>query len=200
MHKNNQLNCCAIEYFVSGVWLIYLFIYFFLLTGGKASILPCFSDPDIDREAEETIYNPHMSNICSQDDTNIAFDLDNESLSDPLPPLPPSLPPLDSPELPLPREPSPLPLPTVSPARPTTLPLKTLPRPTTSSTTASTTTAAITRENGGPLSKDPEEEEKKLMEEELKKCIDDFRKIRIPKLFPDRKRHWQSDLLKKYNA
>ncbi|XP_052470129.1 BTB/POZ domain-containing protein KCTD8-like [Carassius gibelio] len=161
---------------------------------------PCFSDPDIDRAAEETIYNPHTSNVCSQDDTNIALDLDDESLSDPLPPLPPPLSPLDSPELPLPREPSPPPLPACSPARPTTLPLKTLPRPMPSNTTASITTSIITRENGGPLSKDPEEEERKLMEEELKKCIDDFRKIRIPKLFPDRKRHWQSDLLKKYNA
>lgn len=158
-----------------------------------------FSEPDIDRAVEEAIYNPHISNVCSQDDTNIALDLDNESLSDPLPPLPPPLSPLDSPEPPLPREPSPPPLPAGSPARPTTLPLKTLPRPMTSNTAASTTTSII-RENGGPLSKDPEEEERKLMEEELKKCIDDFRKIRIPNLFPDRKRHWQSDLLKKYNA
>lgn len=160
---------------------------------------PCFSVPDIDGAVEETIYNPHMSNVYSQDDTNIALDLDNESLSDPLPPLPPPLPPLDSPELSLPQEPSPPPLPAFSPARPTTLSLKTLPRPTIPNTMASTTTS-ITRENGRPLSKDPEEDEKKVMEEELKKCIEDFRKIRIPKLFPDRKRHWQSDLLKKYNA
>uniref|UniRef100_W5NCD7 Potassium channel tetramerisation domain containing 12b n=1 Tax=Lepisosteus oculatus TaxID=7918 RepID=W5NCD7_LEPOC len=48
---------------------------------------------------------------------------------------------------------------------------------------------------------DPDvEEEKKLLEEELQKCIEDFRRIRIPQLFPDRKRHWQSDLLRKYNA
>ncbi|XP_043113985.1 BTB/POZ domain-containing protein KCTD16-like [Puntigrus tetrazona] len=139
----------------------------------------------MDRAEEEAIYNPHTSNVCSLDDTNTILDLDSESLSEPLPP-----PALDSPEPPLLRDPSPPPLAALSPARPTTLLLKTLPRPVTSST----------RENGGPLGKDPEEEEKKLMEEELKKCIEDFRRIRIPKLFPDRKRHWQSDLLKKYNA
>ncbi|XP_058857147.1 BTB/POZ domain-containing protein KCTD12-like isoform X2 [Acipenser ruthenus] len=48
--------------------------------------------------------------------------------------------------------------------------------------------------------KDPEAEEKKEMEEQLKKCIEDFRRIKIPPIFPDRKRHWQNDLLKKYNA
>ncbi len=176
-----------------------IFSFVSLMTGGKASTSPCFSDPYIDRAAEGAIYNPHISNVCSQDDTNIALDLDNESLSDSLPPLPPPLPPLDSPEppLPLPWEPSSPPLPAVSPVRPTTLSLKTLPRPSTSSTAAYTTNT-ITRENGGPRSKDTEEEEKKLMEKELNKCIEDFRKIRIPNLFPDRKRHWQSDLLKKY--
>uniref|UniRef100_A0A9J7WYP9 Potassium channel tetramerisation domain containing 12b n=2 Tax=Cyprinus carpio TaxID=7962 RepID=A0A9J7WYP9_CYPCA len=194
----NSTGTCAFahEQTDDKIWANYTEYVFYR---GKASTSPCFSDPEIDRGAEETIYNPHMSNVCSQDDTNIALDLDNESLSDPLPPLPPPLSPLDSPEPPLPREPSPPPLPAGSPARPTTLPLKTLPRPMTSNTAASTTTSII-RENGGPLSKDPEEEERKLMEEELKKCIDDFRKIRIPNLFPDRKRHWQSDLLKKYNA
>lgn len=47
---------------------------------------------------------------------------------------------------------------------------------------------------------DEEEEEKKMLEEDLKKCIEDFKKIRLPREFPDRKRHWQSDLLKKYDA
>ncbi|XP_013889456.1 proline-rich receptor-like protein kinase PERK14 [Austrofundulus limnaeus] len=75
-----------------------------------------------------------------------------------------------------------------SPQRPTTLNLRTLPRPT-------------VRENGGPLHQmAEEEEERKMLEEDLKKCIDDFKKIRLPNAFPDRKRHWQSDLLKKYNA
>ncbi|XP_032383826.1 BTB/POZ domain-containing protein KCTD12b isoform X1 [Etheostoma spectabile] len=75
-----------------------------------------------------------------------------------------------------------------SPQRPAALNLKTLPRPT-------------IRENGRPsLGLDEEEEEKKMLEEDLKKCIDDFKKIRLPTEFPDRKRHWQSDLLKKYNA
>ncbi|CAB1458820.1 unnamed protein product [Pleuronectes platessa] len=80
------------------------------------------------------------------------------------------------------------PPPAESPHRPTTLHLKTLPRPT-------------VRENGGPaLGVDEDEDERKLLEEDLKKCIEDFRKIRLPRVFPDRKRHWQSDLLKKYNA
>lgn len=129
----------------------------------------------------------------------------------PPPPLPPH--PADTPDLtpppPLPRAPSsskpstssyssatpspPLPPATPpradSPQRPTTLNLRTLPRPT-------------AKENGGgpPPGEDEEEEERKLLEEDLKKCIEDFKKIRLPRVFPDRKRHWQSDLLKKYNA
>ncbi|KAJ8390065.1 hypothetical protein AAFF_G00110790 [Aldrovandia affinis] len=83
--------------------------------------------------------------------------------------------------------PSPPPLPAVSPSRPTTLALKTLPHP-------------LARINGCPPGPEPEEDERKVMEEELKRCIDDFRKIRIPQCFPDRKRHWQSDLLKKYDT
>ncbi|KAL6117813.1 uncharacterized protein ACO6RY_15528 [Pungitius sinensis] len=77
-----------------------------------------------------------------------------------------------------------------SPLRPTTLNLKTLPR-------------ATVRENGGPpprLDEEEEQEEKRMLEEDLKKCIEDFKKIRLPSEFPDRKRHWQSNLLKKYNA
>ncbi|XP_029298104.1 proline-rich receptor-like protein kinase PERK9 [Cottoperca gobio] len=120
-----------------------------------------------------------------------------------LPPPPPAadspyLPPLSPPPLPPPLlsskpfstsspPPSTLPL-AESPQRPTNLNLKTLPRPT-------------VRENGGPPpALDEEEEERKLLEDDLKKCIDDFKKIRLPREFPDRKRHWQSDLLKKYNA
>ncbi|CAG5991721.1 unnamed protein product [Menidia menidia] len=129
-----------------------------------------------------------------------------QSLPPPLlPPPPPPLP--DIPDLPLPSPPilPPLPLlskssstssppppatpsPAQSPLRPTTLNLKTLPRTT-------------VRENGGPPpGTEEEEEEKKMLEEDLKKCIEDFKKISLPKVFPDRKRHWQSDLLKKYNA
>ncbi|KAK9517910.1 hypothetical protein VZT92_023243 [Zoarces viviparus] len=120
----------------------------------------------------------------------------------PLPPPPPpaahcpDLPPLSPPVLP-PRLPSSKPFsasspstppPAESPQRPTTLHLKTLPRPT-------------VRENGGPPpGLDEEEEEKKMLEEDLKKCIEDFKKIRLPREFPDRKRHWQNNLLKKYNA
>ncbi|XP_077588952.1 BTB/POZ domain-containing protein KCTD12b [Stigmatopora nigra] len=121
--------------------------------------------------------------------------------SPPLTPLPPSFPP-GSPELP-PPPPSvlllPPPSPTTasppstppcpkSPNRPNDRNLKTLPR-------------LILRENGGPpVGVNEDEEERKMLEEDLKKCIDDFKKIRMPKVFPDRKRHWQNDLLKKYNA
>ncbi|XP_078518990.1 uncharacterized protein LOC144784207 [Lissotriton helveticus] len=41
-------------------------------------------------------------------------------------------------------------------------------------------------------------EEKRALEGELHKCIEDFRKIRIPKDFPNKKRHWQNELLRKY--
>ncbi|KAJ8266805.1 hypothetical protein GJAV_G00134900 [Gymnothorax javanicus] len=40
--------------------------------------------------------------------------------------------------------------------------------------------------------------EKLTIEEELEKCIQDFRKIKIPEHFPERKYMWQSDLLRKY--
>ncbi|XP_069068212.1 uncharacterized protein [Pleurodeles waltl] len=42
-------------------------------------------------------------------------------------------------------------------------------------------------------------EEKRALEGELHKCIEDFHKIRIPKAFPNKKRHWQTELLKKYH-
>ncbi|XP_015237028.1 PREDICTED: WASH complex subunit CCDC53 homolog [Cyprinodon variegatus] len=128
-------------------------------------------------------------------------------------PIPPPPPPLllsaDIPDLPLPSPPilpppplstksastsspppPPPPMPPLrdSPQRPTTLNIKTLPRST-------------ARENGGPPHRvDEDEDEKKMLEEDLKKCIEDFKKIRLPAAFPDRKRHWQNDLLKKYNA
>ncbi|KAG5284748.1 hypothetical protein AALO_G00030050 [Alosa alosa] len=41
-------------------------------------------------------------------------------------------------------------------------------------------------------------EAKMTIEEELEKCIDDFRKIKIPERFPERKYNWQADLLRKY--
>ncbi|XP_054482475.1 BTB/POZ domain-containing protein KCTD16b isoform X2 [Anoplopoma fimbria] len=40
--------------------------------------------------------------------------------------------------------------------------------------------------------------EKLTVEEELDKCIQDFRKIKIPERFPERKYMWQADLLRKY--
>uniref|UniRef100_A0A8C1SDT7 Potassium channel tetramerization domain containing 8 n=1 Tax=Cyprinus carpio TaxID=7962 RepID=A0A8C1SDT7_CYPCA len=40
--------------------------------------------------------------------------------------------------------------------------------------------------------------ERPSVEEEMKQCIRDFRKIKIPPAFPERKRQWQSELLQKY--
>ncbi|XP_077361559.1 BTB/POZ domain-containing protein KCTD16b [Festucalex cinctus] len=40
--------------------------------------------------------------------------------------------------------------------------------------------------------------EKLTVEEELDRCIQDFRKIKIPDSFPERKYMWQADLLRKY--
>ena len=40
--------------------------------------------------------------------------------------------------------------------------------------------------------------EKMTPEQELEKCIQDFRRIRIPDRFPERKYIWQSELLRKY--
>lgn len=41
--------------------------------------------------------------------------------------------------------------------------------------------------------------EKMTPEQELEKCIQDFRRIRIPDRFPERKYMWQSELLRKYH-
>ncbi|KYO45048.1 BTB/POZ domain-containing protein KCTD8 isoform X2 [Alligator mississippiensis] len=46
----------------------------------------------------------------------------------------------------------------------------------------------------------PVSEERRALESELGKCIEDFRKIKIPISFPNRKRQWQSELLKKYHV
>ncbi|XP_034546242.1 proline-rich receptor-like protein kinase PERK13 [Notolabrus celidotus] len=144
---------------------------------------------------------PETTGSITQDTRNPSYLDSHPPLTPPLPPPPP--PAADCPDFP-PLSPSVLPPPlpsskhTFSPPltqshaeglqRPSTLNLKTLPRPS-------------VRENGGPPQGiEEEEEERKLLEEDLKKCIDDFKKIRLPSVFPDRKRHWQSDLLKKYNA
>ncbi|XP_070960200.1 BTB/POZ domain-containing protein KCTD12b isoform X1 [Oncorhynchus clarkii lewisi] len=152
--------------------------------------------PDTSRHADQPVNDPcHPSTAVSQPETNTTMDLRNGRPLDPPPPAtpPPLLPPAPapapvSPDLPLSSLPFP-PLPDMSPQRPTTLALKTLPHPST------------VKQNGGPPpGVNEEEEERKVMEEDLKKCIEDFRKIKVPKVFPDKKRHWQSDLLKKYNA
>ncbi|XP_018098169.1 BTB/POZ domain-containing protein KCTD8 isoform X1 [Xenopus laevis] len=42
--------------------------------------------------------------------------------------------------------------------------------------------------------------EKPSIEEEMKKCIQEFQKIKIPDFFPEQKRPWQMELLKKYDS
>lgn len=54
----------------------------------------------------------------------------------------------------------------------------------------------LIRESGGSKKRPPKE--KLTVEEELEKCIQDFRKIKIPERFPERKYMWQADLLRKY--
>ncbi|KAL4631239.1 BTB/POZ domain-containing protein KCTD16 [Arapaima gigas] len=53
------------------------------------------------------------------------------------------------------------------------------------------------RDTGGGKKKPAKE--KMTIEEELEKCIQDFRRIKIPERFPERKNKWQSELLRKYH-
>nr|XP_021149719.1 uncharacterized protein LOC110362304 [Columba livia] len=58
---------------------------------------------------------------------------------------------------------------------------------------------AAVKENGVEVSPAAAvSEERRALESELGKCIEEFRKIKIPVAFPNKKRQWQSDLLKKY--
>ncbi|KAJ8014984.1 hypothetical protein DPEC_G00021440 [Dallia pectoralis] len=185
----------------------------FLTVGGRSVFLkPVPSDlPDSSWHAEQPIVDPCPSTTTvSQPETNTILVPRNRPALDSVPSTPPTLPDPAKTDLPPPPPPVPsqtsttftlcasssttLPPPSlfspdVSSQRPTTLALKTLPR------------GSMAKENGGPPSGvDEDEEERKMMEEDLKKCIEDFRKIKLPNVFPDKKRHWQSDLLKKYNA
>lgn len=160
-------------------------LYILYVFSGNSSSLPAPTcDPAFVQPDEGPVHD-----LCMD---RISLDLD---LQDVPPPDPvPLLEIQDVLDLPLPPPPTPVldrftpPLSAISPKRPTTLGLKTMPLTTDN------------KENGGSPAQEPDNKEKKIMEEELKRCIEDFRKIRIPKLFPDRKRHWQNDLLKKYNA
>ncbi|XP_028816136.1 BTB/POZ domain-containing protein KCTD8 [Denticeps clupeoides] len=53
------------------------------------------------------------------------------------------------------------------------------------------------RDGGGALSR-RKPAERPSAKEEMKQCIRDFHKIKIPTAFPERKRQWQSELLQKY--
>lgn len=164
-----------------------------LFTGSKPTS-PVFTyDPGFIQPEEEPVHDLYMGRISSD------LELQDVPPPDPVPLLEPQ----DILDLPLPPPPTPVlegstplsdssasppPRSVISLTKPTALALKTMPQ------------NAINKKNGGSSAQEPEDKEKKIMEEELKKCIEDFHKIRIPRLFPDRKRHWQNDLLRKYNA
>ncbi|XP_026862975.2 BTB/POZ domain-containing protein KCTD16a [Electrophorus electricus] len=60
-------------------------------------------------------------------------------------------------------------------------------------------TALLRARTSGPRDgKRKAPKEKLTPEQELQKCIQDFRRIKIPERFPDRKSTWQSELLRKY--
>ncbi|XP_046907210.1 BTB/POZ domain-containing protein KCTD12-like [Hypomesus transpacificus] len=198
----NSTGTCAFahEQTDDKIWTSYTEYVFY--RGSPVFLKPMTSDlPAIAHLKTTPTTVPLPRKAYSQPETNTSLDLRQGPPLDtpprpstPLAPDTPDLPP-PPPVLPLPPSskpsststpppPSP-PLPDLSPRRPTTLVLTTLPRST-------------AKENGGPLRE--EEEDRKMMEKDLKKCIEDFKKIRVPNAFPDRKRHWQNDLLKKYNA
>ncbi|XP_047209206.1 formin-like protein 5, partial [Girardinichthys multiradiatus] len=194
----------------------YLIHVFFSSTGSSPAISEEIT-PDPPAPDEEVMSKPaallHISTPVELSSTGRTKSLPETSCSSmldlqkPLPSPPPLPSAADIPDLPLPSPPilPPPPLTTKSastssppfppmpplgdsPQRPTTLNIKTLPRST-------------ARENGGPPHPvDDDEDERKMLEEDLKKCIEEFKKIRLPTVFPDRKRHWQNDLLKKYDA
>ncbi|XP_016153863.1 PREDICTED: BTB/POZ domain-containing protein KCTD8-like [Ficedula albicollis] len=58
----------------------------------------------------------------------------------------------------------------------------------TSTATTATSTASSTASS----------EEHRALQSELGRCIEEFRRIKIPVAFPNKKRQWQSELLKKY--
>ncbi|XP_076836040.1 BTB/POZ domain-containing protein KCTD16b [Brachyhypopomus gauderio] len=60
------------------------------------------------------------------------------------------------------------------------------------------TLTASSRDSASSGGKKRPAKEKLTVEEELEKCIQDFRKIKIPERFPERKYMWQADLLRKY--
>ncbi|KAK5897254.1 hypothetical protein CesoFtcFv8_010331 [Champsocephalus esox] len=212
----NSTGTCAFahEQTDDKIWTSYTEYVFF--RGSSVSSKKTTFDPSAPSKAATSKPDPTQSATSEPSSTArttslpeqrsiLTLDLRNPQPPGPAPLLTPPLPPpLDSPDL------SPLLPPFLSPpllsskpfstSRPTTLPpaespphpvnlnLKTLPR-------------LSIRENGGPPpAMDEEEDERKTLEDDLKRCIDDFKKIRLPRQFPDRKRHWQSDLLKKYNA
>ncbi|KAM8952851.1 uncharacterized protein RCH25_043578 [Pelodytes ibericus] len=89
-----------------------------------------------------------------------------------------------------------------SPARPTTLVLtKSLnDNDEEQVTTSLESSIQGVKENGIESCPEPSKpnEERRALEVELVKCIEEFRRIRIPVVFPNKKRNWQNELLRKY--
>ncbi|XP_053329587.1 BTB/POZ domain-containing protein KCTD8-like [Spea bombifrons] len=67
-------------------------------------------------------------------------------------------------------------------------------------TTLRDSTQGIVNENDLQCCPDPPKysDERRALEMDLVKCIDEFRRIRIPVVFPNKKRNWQHELLRKY--
>ncbi|XP_059339229.1 spore coat protein SP96-like [Ammospiza nelsoni] len=66
------------------------------------------------------------------------------------------------------------------------------------STTTATTTATTATTRATTVTTTGSSEERQALQSELGKCIEEFRRIRIPAAFPNKKRQWQSELLRKY--
>uniref|UniRef100_UPI00398EC09A uncharacterized protein n=1 Tax=Pristiophorus japonicus TaxID=55135 RepID=UPI00398EC09A len=50
------------------------------------------------------------------------------------------------------------------------------------------------------LERNKNNDEKQTLEAELQKCIEDLKKLKIPSTFLKKQRHWQNELLKKYDV
>ncbi|XP_078402287.1 uncharacterized protein LOC144683202 [Cetorhinus maximus] len=50
------------------------------------------------------------------------------------------------------------------------------------------------------LDQNKNNDEKQTLEAELQKCIEDLKKLKIPSTFINKQRHWQNELLKKYDV
>ncbi|KAM6057176.1 uncharacterized protein LJ206_015330 [Theristicus caerulescens] len=170
-----------------------------------AEALPAHSDPEEPKQSHETRQDPASpscgdnfatSSTSNHDEPSLAPDADET-----LPgrdPQSEARDPSRADSLPWPEAPE------ECPARPNTLDfsksLKKLEEVKKTGQRQNSDHAAV-KENGvevSPAAAAAVSEERRALESELGKCIEDFRKIKIPVAFPNKKRQWQSELLKKY--